>query len=42
MKKIEYFTPEVEVIEMKYNKMLMASGEEAEQGGEGDPDGDLD
>lgn len=34
MKKIEYKAPEMEVIEMKYNKMLMAS-EIGGGGGEG-------
>ena len=33
MKKIEYLAPEMEVVEMKYNKILMASGEEAGGGG---------
>jgi len=36
MKKIEYLAPEMEVIEMKYNKMLMASGENPQPGGSGE------
>ena len=32
MKKIEYKAPEMEVIEMKYNKMLMASSGEIAPG----------
>ena len=42
MKKIEYKAPETEVIEMKYTKMLMASGEEAGGGGSLDPTDDPD
>ncbi len=35
MKKIEYMAPEMEVVEMKYNGVLCASGEEAGGGGTG-------
>ena len=35
MKKIEYMAPMMEIVEMKYNKILMASGEEAGGGGTG-------
>ena len=38
MKKIEYKAPETEVIEMKYTKMLMASGDGSEAPGTGDSD----
>lgn len=38
MKKIEYKAPEMEVIEMKYNKMLMASGDGEQAPGTGDYD----
>ena len=38
MKKIEYKAPEMEVIEMKYNKMLMASGSTPGDGGHADLD----
>ena len=41
MKKNEYMAPEMEVVELKLNGMLCTS-DTAGQGGEGDPDGDLD
>lgn len=41
MKKIVYSAPEMEVLEMKYNQIICTS-ETAGQGGEGDPDVDLD
>ena len=36
MKKNEYMTPEMEVIEMKYNEILMASGSTPGDGGSGE------
>jgi hypothetical protein len=37
--KIEYLVPEMEVLEIKYSKMLCASGDdEPVWGGDGDPD----
>ena len=41
MKKIEYMAPEMEVVKMSVAKIICTS-ETASQGGEGDPDGDLD
>ncbi len=38
MKKIEYKAPEMEVIEMKYNKMLLGSGSTPGDGGHEDLD----
>jgi hypothetical protein len=38
MKKIEYLSPEMETIELKYLKMLCASEDEPGWGGPGDPD----
>lgn len=37
MKKMEYKAPEMEIIKIEYNKILMASGENA--GGSGDYNG---
>ena len=37
MKKNEYMAPEMEIVKIEYNKILMASGEEA--GGSGQYDG---
>ena len=37
MKKNEYMAPEMEIIKIEYNKILMASGENA--GGSGDYNG---
>ena len=43
MKKNEYMAPEMEVIKMKMHQHLLdGSGSEVEQGGEGNPDEDLD
>lgn len=43
MKKIEYLAPEMEVIKMTMKQHLLdGSGSIPEQGGEGDPDEDLD
>ena len=43
MKKIEYMAPEMEVIKMTMKQHLLdGSGSTVEQGGEGDPDKDLD
>jgi len=41
MKKIEYLSPEMETIELKYLKMLCASEDEPGYGGEGDPEHNL-
>jgi hypothetical protein len=39
MKKIEYIVPEMEELELRYSKMLCASGDdEPGDGGDGDPD----
>ena len=38
MKKMEYLAPEMEVLEIKYTKMLCASGDEPIHDGSGDPD----
>ena len=35
MKKMEYMAPEMEVVEMKYSKILCASGDTIDIGGEG-------
>ena len=37
MKK-EYLVPEMEILELKYCKMLCASGDEPKYDGSGDPD----
>ena len=34
MKKNEYMAPEMEIVKIEYNKILMASGETPEPGGE--------
>ena len=39
MKK-EYFVPEMEILELKYCKMLCASDDEPPYNGHGDPDDD--
>ena len=36
MKKMEYLVPEMEILELKYSKMLCASGDEDEPGYEGE------
>jgi signal recognition particle GTPase len=41
MKKIEYLSPEMETIELKYLKMLCASDEEPIHDGSGDPEIDI-
>jgi len=39
MKKMEYLAPEIDVLEIKYSKMLCASdSDEPGYGGEGDPE----
>jgi len=38
MKKIEYLSPEMETIELKYLKMLCASEDEPGYAGPGDPE----
>lgn len=40
MKKMEYFAPEMEMIEMKYNQIICASGDgnTIDNGGSGNPD----
>ena len=43
MKKIEYMAPEMEVIKMKMHQHLLdGSGSTGGQGGEGNPNDDLD
>ena len=37
MKKIEYMAPEMEIVKIEYNKILMASGENAGGSGSYDP-----
>ena len=37
MKKIEYMAPEMEIVKIEYNKILMASGEQAGGGGSYNP-----
>ena len=34
MKKNEYMAPEMEIVKIEYNKILMASGDNPEPGGE--------
>jgi len=41
MKKNEYIVPEMEVLEMKYCKILCGSGDEPPYNGDGDPDSDI-
>lgn len=39
MKKTEYMAPEMEVVKLTYNTILMASGDSPEPGGEIDGEG---
>lgn len=39
MKKMEYLAPEMEIVKIEYNKILMASGDNPEPGGEIPGDG---